>query len=400
MRLRWQFAWLSTGRVLTAGVQAVTIALVARHSSLAEMALLTSLLGITMVVQAAGDFGLGGLLIRTSAASTNPAFARAVATAADLSSVLIAAGYGAVMAVLAATTSVPAWAVLLAVMAGAEKNMIVRLGVSTAHGRADQAAQVFFLRRVLTFVVFGIAVATGSATMATYVVADAVAVTVGWVAALRFSTVFLGPRTEVTRKAMTLALAEGRPFWVNTLSAQLRNLDAAIASGVAGTAAGAYYGLTSRLLGPLRLLPDALAGVLMPAVARPGGTSPRRAVRIMWLVSAASVAGYGVAALVTPWVVPWLLGPQYEPAVLTLQIAMLGLPLATCSQLCGAILQGAGHPRPVATAALVGSLLCLSGVAAGAAMGGAPGAALGLGFSYVIQATLLLTSIRRTQITR
>jgi O-antigen/teichoic acid export membrane protein len=101
---------------------------------------------------------------------------------------------------------------------------------------------------------------------------------------------------------------------------------------------------------------------------------------------------WGLAA-VSPWLVPTLLGPNWEGAVLPLQIVALALPLRLLSVLLSSVIQGLGHAgldlRNSVTGIFV--LPCCFGV-------GAQFGSTGLALAWLVGLPILITlNLRRSQ---
>jgi len=397
MGLARQFGWVAFARLAAAGTQAVTLLLLVRGSALEDVAVLTAAMGVLVLGQGLSDLGLSAFAAREhAAASDSGVVAGALRLVRMTSGGLIAASILAATGFCIATGSpllLPL--VVLAVSAGLEKNAQAHLGVTIASAAAAKSARVVLAGRALTLAVMLALSAVGVVAPVAFATALALGNCLNAVQAERDSRMRVGPQHAGSTSTRRDLIRRSRPFWLNTFAAQVRNLDATIAATLGGPSVGAAFGVTSRLVTPLRMIPTSLATVLMPASAREGGVTLRQGRRIALVTVLVSLVPLVAMALSAPWLVPTLFGNEYAVAVGAIQVMVISLAFAAVASLLSATLQGAGHAKVVASAAIVGAATCLIGVAFGTIVGGATGAAFGLGSSFVVQSAILLVSISR-----
>ena len=242
------------------------------------------------------------------------------------------------------------------------------------------------MRRLMTLSGLMLLIVFGTAPVAAFGLAAATAS----VCSLIFARLYIRRRILPTTAVPTRAILRlSFPFWFNSVAGQLRNLDALIVGAVGGTTHAGLYGAGARILGPLRLLPAALAAALLPAASRESFRVSPKLIRQMALFALlATVTGLG-GAMIAPLVVHHLLGTAYAGADLVIQLAIVGLPFASLVALFAAILQGIGKQSFVASIAFASTVACLCGVAIGTLLGGAVGAMIGYCVSTVLHAAVL-----------
>lgn len=299
------------------------------------------------------------------------------------------------LTLLAVVVETSFWAFLpLAIALAAERNADVRLGVALADGDAHVNTTNLVGRRVLTLLLFIVIISASSASAITsYGTSAAVAAVIAAVASQRHVRRHVD--LAAPRATTSSVLRAARPFYINSVATQARNLDAALVGALVGFSAAGYYGAASRLTGPLRILPTSLAAVILPRSAKAAETASGRykIVRLTVAVCGAMAVLYALLAVAMPALVPALLGPDYEPAIAAIQITLAGLVFAAAASLLSASLQGWGDAHAVGVIAVVTSVACLGAVALGGLLAGAEGAAVGLSSSFVLQTALLVSRL-------
>jgi O-antigen/teichoic acid export membrane protein len=109
------------------------------------------------------------------------------------------------------------------------------------------------------------------------------------------------------------------------LSALYFRIDLFLVQLWSGTEAVAYYNAVFRLVEALRLFPAAVLAVMLPSLVRSGDLRPLTRI-------AAAVTGFALAATVVlwfaaGWLIPWLYGARYAPAVPAFRVLLLSFPL-------------------------------------------------------------------------
>lgn len=384
------FAWLTTGRLAAAALQAVTFGALAVLVGPSDLGVVGSVVAALTVLQAVWDLGLSTYLVRTRAETPDDGRVRSAVvlnrlTTGPLLASAAVAGW-LVLVVLGGGSLAPV--LPLAVWAAAERNAETVAGIAIADGRAPLATANLVVRRAVAAAGFAALCAGGTEPVLAYGTAMATGslLSVVWLNAANRRRLPEGRRVPLSQ-----VVREARPFWVNTVAVQARNLDVPIVALTGGTTAGGLYSLASRMTVPLRLVPTSLAVALLPHATRASDAAARRRVlsHLAWLVSGVAAVYVLLAACVPALVEALPVLHEYRPAVLPVQIMLLALPFGAVASVCTSLLQGYGDAGFVSRAAVTMSVVTLVGAGFGALVAGAAGAALAYGVALLLQAALL-----------
>lgn len=383
-----QFAWVTAGRIVAAILQAASLVLVVQRVSPVEFGVLSTVLGLATVFQTTVDMGVATFITRERA--LNPE-SGGIATALRFNAITSALLAVVVFALLGIAGSFdPIYLLLLplALWVSAERNADARLGVVFADG--DAKINVFNLvgRRALAILVFVLLANSGMDPLFSFAVSSAVAA----ICSSLFANIYV-KRRPIARPTIGFRelLRESRPYWINSVATQARNLDVTITVIMAGAAQAGFYSTAARLTSPLRILPNSLSSVLLPAATRASrqSQSMRPLLRVVVLVTLIMTGIYAAIWMLVPTGVSLFLGAAYTPAVPSIQIVVASLPFAAAASLLTSMLQGRGEKRYVAAVATVTTVLCLSAVAVAAPSFGSIGASAALAGSFIVQALAL-----------
>jgi O-antigen/teichoic acid export membrane protein len=109
------------------------------------------------------------------------------------------------------------------------------------------------------------------------------------------------------------------------LSALYFRIDVFLVQLWSGTESVALYNAVFRLVEALRLFPAAVLAVMLPALVRAGNLRPLARVAVP--LTAFAVAATGLLWLSAGWMIPWLYGARYAPAVPAFRVLLLSFPL-------------------------------------------------------------------------
>ncbi|SEL64552.1 Membrane protein involved in the export of O-antigen and teichoic acid [Blastococcus sp. DSM 46786] len=385
-----QFAWLTVSRLLAAGLQAVSLLVLARFASVPEFALVAGFLGLAAFAQMAVDFGLSTLAIRERAADPSSDLPAACMALHAKISIALSLLTLAVFLLLGLIANDVFLALLpLGLWIGADRSADAWAALWVADGYASRSALSVVIRRATTLGGFATLAWLGLDAVLAFASASGLVSVAAAVIVRRAVSVRLAPRASESK---TRLVAKGRSFWVNSAVTQARNVDVALTGALVGAVEAGLFAIPARLTGPLRLVSASLATVLLPAAARARSSAEvTRLLRISavaWL--ALSVLYVGCAAVV-PAVLPVVLGEAYSGAVVPLQVTLVGLAAASAASLLNALLQGLGRQRAVALTSTATTGFYIAFVGAGAIVNGAIGAAVGGAVAYLVQACLLVS---------
>ncbi|GAB2935002.1 hypothetical protein GCM10027047_34310 [Rhodococcus aerolatus] len=380
-----QYGGVLLGRLVGAGLQAATLALYARQATRSEFGTVLAVLGVLTVAVVVFEGGMSACMVRDSSADRDPQRFRSVLRATVMLSSMMVVLSWVVLAVLWAITGSVTFLLVvpLAAWAATEKNGDLLLTVALCVGRAEISAVSLLQRRGLGLLGF-----LGLSTVCGPTLALSVGLLAGSVVAnvlvRRTLGAVVAPGGPVVPAGQLLRAA--RPFYANSVAAQLRNLDVTVVSLVAGPAIGGVYGLPARMTAPLRIIPTSVAAVSLRYL---GDAERGRSalVRRLPLVTTAGMAlVMAVLFMGAPQLVVALFGPQYLSSAVPLRILSVGLVFAFVTSFQTSELQARGHERFAALASTLTGVGGLLLAAVGAWAAGAPGATAGLCTSFVAQA--------------
>jgi O-antigen/teichoic acid export membrane protein len=390
-----QLAWVTSGRVMAAGLQAVLLILTARALEVAEFGHLMAFVGVVTLAQVLVDCGVSIFISRERAAAPESGGVTTALrfTMASSAALMVVLAIG--LAVAAVLVSPVYWSMLpLAVWAGGERNADTRLSVVFADGDVHVPVLNLVTRRACTILLFSASVRGDVAPVLGFSVASAITA----LSSATFANLFIRKRVTA-RSSLTFRelLRISRPFWVSNIASQARNLDAVLVSAFGGAAQSGLYASGSRLINPLQILPASLASILLPASAR--ALDSRRALRKLLAMTIVVVLGlsavYAGIFVATPWLVSEGLGARYDGAAEVIRIILVGLPFASATALFTSILIGRGHGHAVAVVSSAATICCLAGICVVAPFAGAAGAAGVVSASFVVQALAMGVPMRQ-----
>ncbi|MHA7209824.1 lipopolysaccharide biosynthesis protein [Arthrobacter sp. MDT1-65] len=389
-----QLSWLSSGRLIAAAIQASTIILLARFVQPSQLGLILSIIGVGAFLQMFFDLGVSTYVLREKAVGSMIAIQQAATIHA--ASCVALAGFGALLIIAAANFSeFDGWVFLpIAISVAADRHSDMRLNILLADGDSHRNILLLLERRAFTFILFLVlSTALDLDPTSSFAASLALASTISLFRTVR-ATTQVRLFTFIDRAILLQLLNATKTYWTNSVASQLRNLDAPLVLLGGGTTASGFYGFASRLVNPLRLVPDAVGNIFLPTAARqPYKISPF--IRLGTAVLVAISFGLVLVAAIAPMFVPYIAGANYQGAVLPVQITCLGMIFGALSSVCSPILLGWGEGKTVATISVVCNLLALGLAYLLSVHYGATGAAIGLSSAFVLQAFLVIVQIIR-----
>lgn len=167
----------------------------------------------------------------------------------------------------------------------------------------------------------------------------------------------LAPSWRLMREAFDLGL---RGYFGNIFQLLNYRFDTFIVAAFAGAAALGVYAVAYTLTELLWFVPQGIATVLMPVTAGSASeTAKVRTSRLCRISMGISLVCGIVMALLSPWVVRWIFGSQFQRSVLLIWLLLPGVVAFVCTKILAADLGGRGHPEYASYAALGGLLLTI-----------------------------------------
>lgn len=385
-RLTEQFSWILLGRVAAAALQAVILAILARSLGPQQFGVLAAVLGVIVLLQAGADLGMGKMVVRERSAGDSQDLLAAGLWVNARSSLILCLALA--LGFLSAGLSIDHMFLLmlpLAVSAAGEKNADTWLGVAIADGDTHLNSINLVSRRAVALVSFLVLNCFGFLPLLSYSVSVALAA----LGSVTFARRHVSRLDLPVRASVSNTIKAARPYWINTLAVQFRNLDTGIVGIVASPVAAGFYATASKLSSPLRMLPTSLSVVILPHAARTRHRSAFSILPIVFFTGALVGLIYILLVFLVPWGLPALLGEVYRPAVVPLQIVLVGLIFAAFTSLFGAAMQGRGYSQTVAVVSVSSTIYLLLTLVVFAVVGGPTGAALALATSYMLESIAL-----------
>lgn len=392
-----QFGWLSGGRLAAAALQAMTILVVARLIEPSQLGLILSIVGAGAFLQMIFDIGISTYVLRERSLGDLQAIQRAASIHATSCIVLALCS---MMLILATSMllNFSAWAFLpIAVSLASDRHSDMRLNILLADGDSRKNVTLLLERRTASLIIF-LLLSLAAQVEPTLAYTSAIALAS---AACLVRTVRSTREVPIFRSKdlhhFSKLVSSTRHYWLNSVASQLRNLDAPLVLLGGGSAASGFYGFASRLVNPLRLVPDAVGNVFLPTAARkPYKIAPFA--KISFAVLALITAGLIFMIAVTPAIIPWLAGTAYAGAVLPIQVTCVGLIFGAFSSILSPILLGWGEGKSVAIIATLSNIIGLALIYTLSIAHGATGGAAGLSMAFGLQALLLGAQLVRSKL--
>lgn len=389
--MRRQFVVLLLSRVVSAGLQAVLFALLARAVTPATFGIVMATTGIVGLLLIVTGGGMAGLL-SFARAREDDAVVRGALRLTFRSALLTGATVAVVLGVVARTGALPTALAVVALALTVERSTDAVLSVHIADGRMWSATWPLLLRRLVAVAIVAGGLIAGYDALWAYAVGALVGAAVSDVGTRR--TVRLDSAS--VPPPVRHLLRRGAPYMVNTLAAQSRMLDTAVVAVILAPAAAGLYAAAAKLVQPTMLIPQTIASLVLPTATRLGRARVPGLVRPMVLASAASLLVVLPLLLVAEPLVVAVMGGQYAGAGPTLRWLLLGMPFVSLSAPLAALLQASGRERLAALNGVAFAAVLMAGLVAGATWGGTEGAAAGLSASFVVRVVALVVSVRRT----
>ena len=343
-----KFSWTLFGRIVAAGFQMLGIILLARWEDISSFGIVASALAFGTVIHAFIDFGLSTFLIKERAldSSSNKIDASIILTK-KISTIFILCGTLLLLVLGILFETFYLSLIPLVFWIAYERRSEQLLGLLIADGNNKKATQLLTLRRFLSLLGF---LALYFFTPLEPTLSYTLGLFAGSYISYRYTLSVVHP--SINTSAIPLSLRQmfthTAPFWINSLFAQLRNIDVALVSALSGPVHGAYFGFINRSVGPLNMVATSMASVILPSVAK-SEISTHQYIRYLLIATAISSVPYLTIFFAADYLIPIFLSEKYLPTILLAKIISIGLVFFSASSIVGSILQGVHEQKKVAT---------------------------------------------------
>jgi O-antigen/teichoic acid export membrane protein len=274
--------------------------------------------------------------------------------------------------------------------------LINQLGLALLQG--DRSFRVFNLIRVAPTIANAVVLAflwgTGAATLVTVTGALVVLTLLGGVWAIAAARPRWQPRTSREPTIRQLAWFGLRGFIGSASPSETFRLDQLFVAGSLSTASLGLYVTASAFTNLVRLVAQSIGMVAYPAVASIRDLAT--GTRILWLhvlwVGTLTSAIAIVLVPAMPWLLPFLFGDPFAPAVMPAQVLVIGSVFLGVRRVLGDALRGLGLPGPSSVAELASWIGLLTLLPIFASQVGILGVAIALTVSWAISLGALLVA--------
>lgn len=339
-------SWALTGRILAALLQTTSIILLARWETLENFGIVISVLTFSILLHAFIDFGLSTYLIKERAKNKDSDKVYACIKINSLIANNFALAAGVILILLGVFQNPLYFSLLpLALWLAYEKRADQLIGIFIADGNNKTSTQLLMLRRFLALTIFIVIffLSNTDPTLA-YTLGISIAATLSYFHTYSLVHADLPKNSPDTFRTI---FKHTFPYWINSLFAQLRNIDVIVVTAISGTIHGAYFGFVNRAISPLNMLATSMASVILPSVSK---KEIQTEALLKYLIITTLLASFPFLILyfLVDFIIPFLLGNQYLPTVELVKIICIGLIFFSASSILGSMLQGVDLQNKVA----------------------------------------------------
>ena len=369
-----QYGRLILGRGGSAALQAVTLVVLARFSSIEEFGVYAT--GVAAGAICIGVFGMGlpTLVLRTEA--------REVTGLAGSALIIGAVGAGtATFSVFVTLLAIApeaglSIAVAAATFSGSELWLNLVQNVLLGSHREVAATSIIVVRRAVPLLVVLLFVPNGGGVYLGLTVGSSIMLFIGM-------TVVWPARRR--KRSVAVVWEQTRHFWLANVGSMLQQLDVVIIRQGLGNAPAAAYSAAFRLASPVHIVTTAITSKMVPALAAEANPITRAARQRRYVLTGVGYAG--VVLLISPLAAvagPFLLGEQYQAWAWVFPLTLVNSALSVVNQIQAAVLYADGRSKGVARATLIAVLTGLVVVALATFAGS---------FGFAIGGTILIQVI-------
>ncbi len=375
------------GRLFAAALQAITIYLLARWSAVAAFGACMALLGLLTALQTLGDLGASTFVSKEVAGTNRTArIVKARKMSALTTSLISAVGL----------TSTILWSLVqcrpellylapLWIWLTVERSNEIDVAIFIGEKRTATAMTSLLFRRSGTLVMTIALAGFYMDPILAFGISSLVAGVITMVGFRRGPTQSAPCRDPATFREV---FSESKHYWIHSFSLQARNVDSTVVALLAGPAQAAFYSLGARLLTPLRMVPTAMAAVVLPHASREGIAHEKP----LLLVIMTGVLGLPYVALAAIWpiAIPVIFDGKFDEAIGAVQLLTLSIAFTSTTSIFSALLQGSGRGAIVSRISAATSVVTIVGIAGCSAAWGAWGAAAAYSIASALHSALII----------
>jgi len=351
------FSWALIGRIFAALCQTIGIVLLARWESINNFGFVISILAFSTVLIAFIDFGLNTFMIKERARNIN---SNLVNYCVKINSnITLFVGFVFFIIILFLSyfyNSFFFYMLPLTFWIIFEKRNEQLLGIYIADGNNKKATQLLTLRRFLGIFLFVISFKLFNINPT---LAYSLSILLSSVLLFRFTIKDLNLNLNLNFDYKLIeVLKKTFPYWINSLFAQLRNIDVTIVSIISTPIHAAYFGFINRAVTPLNMVATSMASVILPSVSK-------KEIKIeqfyFYLIFTTILASLPFLFLFfsVDILIPFALGNKYIETIPLFKIICIGLIFFSASSIIASILQGTDLQKEVAKVNIISTSIYL-----------------------------------------
>jgi len=303
-----RFALLTVGKVLAAGFQAVSFALLAAQTSVSSFGLFFVGVSLTLVVMTPFEFGFGSLSLRVRREEESDRVVSTILAIRMSTNILVAILTGLGWALFAEKGAVIFLASFIAyALAEATSNLAQNLLIGL--GRENSAIVVLLARRTLLIAGLLVAILLDGV--------DVFAVLLVWsIASLAIALSPLGSEVGRLLPAPVRFLLNRRRYWFVSVADNLRQLDMVLVGAIGGATLAGLFAASTRLVAPLGILTSSIMQTLIPELIKRGGGDRDNHAYVSRALRGVTLLGVVVmlAGALAPWLITTIYGSDYSAA--------------------------------------------------------------------------------------
>lgn len=384
-----RFSIITSGKVVAAAIQAVTLGLMARTLGVDDFGRFAVMYSAILIIMSVLEFGLGNRALRVLGEGDSNRFSTTILAIRLTSNIFVTS-------VVALTVSYsgylpPIWAWSIAIYTTGE--LFATLVQSVLIGYFRERISIFLLlsRRLIALVGATVALIWAGESDSVLMVALMFAGVFGYLSSLlAFVRHLSSPYNPF------ILIWRNTRFWASSLATNLQQADTLIVGSFGGDVLAGLYAAASRLTSPLNLLTGSVLQSVVPALAVE--KDPQLRLRLFNRVFKVMLGYAGVlvvASALAPTVIFILYGSEFVDGW---PIAIAVVVAAAANAVVQAILAwyySVGIPRKVPVVQVMWTVMLLGSVTIGAAAGSVVIIAAGVASSAILAALVLAALSRR-----
>lgn len=345
------FSWALLGRIFAAVCQTLGIILLARWETVNNFGLVVSILAITTVLIAFIDFGLNTFMIKERAKDSSSTLVNYCIKINSTITFIAGSIFFLIILLLGFYTNSFFFYILpLTFWLVFEKRNEQLLAIYIADGNNKKATQLLTIRRFLGLLLFIILFNLFNINPS---FAYSISILVSSVLLYKFTIKDLSINLSLKFDyKLKILFKETFPYWINSLFAQLRNIDVTIVSLISTPIHAAYFGFINRAVAPLNMVATSMASVVLPSVSKKEINNEQFYFYLIFTTFLSSIP-FIILFFTVDLLIPFALGVKYIETIPLFKIICVGLIFFSASSITASILQGIDLQKKVANVNII-----------------------------------------------